>query len=72
LVQSVFAARRTLGLPERCGSGSTDANAAAALGIPAVAIGCGDGSGMHTLHERIDLPSLDLGCRQLAAIIRGV
>jgi acetylornithine deacetylase/succinyl-diaminopimelate desuccinylase-like protein len=70
LVQSVFAARRAIGLPERCGSGSTDANAAAALGIPAVAIGCSQGSGMHTLHERIDLRSLELGCRQLTEIIR--
>lgn len=70
LVQSVFATRRALGLPERCGSGSTDANAAAALGIPAVAIGCCEGSGMHTLHERIDLRSLELGCRQLTEIIR--
>lgn len=72
LVQSVLAARRALGLQERRGSGSTDANAAAALGIPAIAIGCCDGSGMHTLHERIDLRSLELGCRQLDALIRAI
>jgi acetylornithine deacetylase/succinyl-diaminopimelate desuccinylase-like protein len=71
LVQSTLDIRRALGLPERCASGSTDANAAAALGIPAIAVGCANGSGMHTLQERIDLPSLQLGRRQLAAIVRG-
>jgi tripeptide aminopeptidase len=69
LVQTVMAARRELGLPQDCGSGSTDANAAAAADIPAVAIGCGRGSGMHTVGERIDLASLELGCRQLESIL---
>jgi acetylornithine deacetylase/succinyl-diaminopimelate desuccinylase-like protein len=69
LVQRILAERRTLGLPERCESGSTDANAAAALGIPAAAIGCGRGTGMHTTQERISIPSLELGCRQLAAVL---
>jgi tripeptide aminopeptidase len=70
LVRRVLDARRAVGLPERFGSGSTDANAAAALGIPAVALGCAAGSGMHTPRERIDLRSLELGCRQLEAILR--
>ncbi len=69
LLQAVLAARRELGLGERLGSGSTDANAAAALGIPAVAIGCSRGLGMHTTHERIDVRSLELGVRQLAPIL---
>jgi tripeptide aminopeptidase len=69
LVQHAMSIRRHLGLAEACGAGSTDANAAAALGIPAIGIGCADGSGMHTLHERIDLRSLELGCRQLQALI---
>lgn len=69
LVQRIFAERRALGLPEHCESGSTDANAAAALGIPAAAIGCGHGTGMHTIQERISIPSLELGCRQLAAVL---
>lgn len=64
--------RGGLGLPERVGSGSTDANAAAALGIPAAAIGCARGSGMHTVGERIDVPSLELGCRQLEAVLRAL
>jgi tripeptide aminopeptidase len=69
LVRTVLDVRRSLGLPERWGSGSTDANAAAGFGIPAVSIGCTRGSGMHTVHERIELGPLDLGCRQLEAVI---
>ncbi len=69
LVQTVLDARRSLGLPEGFGSGSTDANAAAAFGIPAVSIGCTRGSGMHTMGERIELEPLELGCRQLSAVI---
>lgn len=69
LVRAVADARRSLGLPDSYRSGSTDANAAVALGIPAVALGCGRGSGMHTLHERIDVDSIELGCRQLEAVI---
>jgi tripeptide aminopeptidase len=72
LVQHAMSVRRELGLAEAYGTGSTDANAAAALGIPAIGIGCANGSGMHTLHERIDLGSLELGCRQLAALIAAV
>jgi acetylornithine deacetylase/succinyl-diaminopimelate desuccinylase-like protein len=69
LVRGVLAARRSLGLGETFGAGSTDANAAAALGIPAVGIGCAHGEGMHTVHERIDLASLETGVRQLEAVL---
>jgi len=69
LVRTILGVRHQLGLPDRCGSGSTDANAAAALGIPAVSLGCARGSGMHTLHERIDLGSLELGVQQLGAVV---
>ncbi|HXD63162.1 MAG TPA: M20/M25/M40 family metallo-hydrolase [Solirubrobacteraceae bacterium] len=69
LVRAVLDARRPLGLGETFGAGSTDANAAAALGIPAVGIGCAHGEGMHTLHERIDLMSLETGVRQLQAVL---
>jgi tripeptide aminopeptidase len=72
LMRSVMGARRELGLPEAYGSGSTDANAAIAQGIPAVAIGCGRGSGMHTDHERIEADSLELGCLQLEAVLRSL
>jgi acetylornithine deacetylase/succinyl-diaminopimelate desuccinylase-like protein len=69
LVRTVLDARRSLGLPDAFGSGSTDANAAAAFDIPAVSLGCTRGSGMHTMGERIELEPLELGCRQLSAVI---
>jgi tripeptide aminopeptidase len=69
LVRAVMDARRSLGLGDTFAAGSTDANAAAALGIPAVCIGCADGSGMHTLTERIDVRSLQTGVAQLEAVL---
>jgi tripeptide aminopeptidase len=69
LVRAIVDVRRSLGLPERFGSGSTDANAAAAHRIPAVSLGCTRGSGMHTVRERIELGALELGCRQLEAVV---
>ena len=57
-------------LPDRLGSGSTDANAAVAVGIPAVALGCARGSGMHSRAERIDLRSLEFGCVQVVEVMR--
>lgn len=69
LVRKVVDVRTSLGLPEAFGAGSTDANAAAAFDIPAVSIGCTRGSGMHTPVERIELEPLELGCRQLGAVI---
>jgi len=72
LARAIREVRRDLGLPDHCGAGSTDANAAAAHGIPAVSIGCARGSGMHTLHERIDLRSLELGAEQLKRVLGAV
>ena len=69
LVRTVMEARRSLGLQETFAAGSTDANAAAALGIPAVCIGCADGSGMHTPQERINVRSLETGLAQLSAVL---
>jgi acetylornithine deacetylase/succinyl-diaminopimelate desuccinylase-like protein len=69
LVRAVLQARRPLGLEPAFGAGSTDANAAAVLGIPAVGIGCANGEGMHTVHERIDLVSLETGVAQLEAVL---
>jgi acetylornithine deacetylase/succinyl-diaminopimelate desuccinylase-like protein len=69
LVRTVVDVRRSLGMADGFGSGSTDANAAAAFDIPAVSIGCTRGSGMHTPGERIELEPLGLGCRQLGAVI---
>ena len=65
LAITAMAVHTELGLPERVSSGSTDANAALKLGIPALTIGCSRGSGMHTTSERIDLGSLATGARQV-------
>jgi len=69
LVHAVLEARRRVGLGDRFGAGSTDANAAIADGIPALAVGCARGAGMHTPAERIDLESLVAGCAQVQAIL---
>ena len=69
---AIVEAHRSLGLPERFEAGSTDANAAASFGIPAVSIGCTRGSGMHTQHERIELEPLELGVGQLVAVIEAL
>jgi hypothetical protein len=34
-----------------------------------VGIGCANGAGMHTVHERIDLVSLETGVAQLQAVL---
>lgn len=70
LVTAVRGLRMGLGLPDRLGSGSTDANAAIAAGIPAIALGCARGSGMHSQAERIDLRSLEFGCVQVLEVMR--
>jgi acetylornithine deacetylase/succinyl-diaminopimelate desuccinylase-like protein len=70
LLAAVRAVRRELGLPDELADGSTDANAALAAGIPALVLGVAHGSGMHTLDERIDVSSLELGRRQLDGVLR--
>jgi tripeptide aminopeptidase len=69
LVAAIQRARRSVGLPGETGDGSTDANAALAAGIPAVALGCCDGEDMHAPTERIDVTSIATGARQLRAVI---
>jgi tripeptide aminopeptidase len=69
LLTTVLGIRRGLGLAETLESGSTDANAAIGLGIPAISLGVARGSDMHTLHEKIDLRSLELGVRQLELVL---
>jgi tripeptide aminopeptidase len=70
LLAAALAAREALGLPLATGAGSTDANAALARGIPALCLGVSYGSGMHSLDERIDAPSLELGAAQLEHVLR--
>jgi acetylornithine deacetylase/succinyl-diaminopimelate desuccinylase-like protein len=48
---------------------STDANAAHARGIPAVAVGITTGAGEHTTEEWIDLAPIAAGIRALAATV---
>ena len=60
----------------RCAStgwdGSTDANAALAAGIPAVALGCCQGEDMHAPTERIRADTIATGAEQLRAVLAEV
>jgi acetylornithine deacetylase/succinyl-diaminopimelate desuccinylase-like protein len=69
LVAAVLRARRSVGLPEITGNGSTDANAALAAGIPAVALGCCEGEDMHAPTERIRVGTIAAGAGQLRAVL---
>ena len=72
LVAAVLRARRSVGLPEATGDGSTDANAALAVGIPAVALGCCEGEDMHAPTERIRADSIGTGAEQLRAVLHEI
>ena len=72
LLREVLAVRERLGLPTTLGEGSTDANAALAAGIPALCVGVGRGSGMHSLQERIDSRSLHEGAAFLEALLQAL
>ena len=65
----MLAIRGDLSLPLDLDAGSTDASAALARGMSALCLGVTTGAGMHTLTERIDVPPLRLGCRQLEALL---
>jgi acetylornithine deacetylase/succinyl-diaminopimelate desuccinylase-like protein len=69
LLRAVLRARAALALEERLETGSTDANAALSLEIPALALGVTRGRGMHTLTEEIALEPLALGAQQLELIL---
>jgi acetylornithine deacetylase/succinyl-diaminopimelate desuccinylase-like protein len=69
LLAAVRAVRAELDLPDVLESGSTDANAALALGIPAVSLGIARGAGMHTLAEWIDSSTLALGAAQVEGVL---
>ena len=72
LVAAVLRARRSIGLPATTGDGSTDANAALAIGIPAVALGCCEGEDMHAPTERIRADTIAAGAEQLRAVLAEV
>lgn len=69
LLRVVREVRRELDLPDELGQGSTDANAALALGIPALTLGAARGGGMHSLEEWIDPATLELGAAQLERVL---
>ena len=70
LLRTVVAVRDQFGLTTKLTEGSTDANAALAAGVPALCVGVGRGSGMHTLQERIDRRSLEQGATFVEALLR--
>jgi tripeptide aminopeptidase len=72
LVTAVLRARRSIGLSATTADGSTDANAALAAGIPALALGCCEGEDMHAPTERIRADSIATGARQLRAVLAEV
>jgi acetylornithine deacetylase/succinyl-diaminopimelate desuccinylase-like protein len=69
LVAAVLRARRAVGLPDATGDGLTDANAALAVGIPAVALGCCAGEDMPAPTERIRADFIAAGASQLQAVL---
>jgi tripeptide aminopeptidase len=56
---------RSLGFPPAADASSTDANAAIAIGLPAVCIGMTSGGNAHRLDEYIDLEPIRIGLAQL-------
>jgi len=69
LTAAVLDVRRSLGLAANLTSGSTDANAALAAGVPALSLGCTRGRDMHSLQERIDVASIPTGAAQLTGVL---
>jgi tripeptide aminopeptidase len=71
LAAAAAAALRAAGLPAAFTAASTDANAAHAAGVPAIAIGVTTGAGEHTPGEWIDVAPLAAGLSCGAATIAG-
>jgi tripeptide aminopeptidase len=69
LLRTVQAVRSELRLPTALASGSTDANAALASGIPALSLGVSRGEDMHTVREQIEIDSLAVGWQQLERVV---
>jgi len=55
---------QNLGIEATLGDGSTEANLPASVGIQALAVGSATGNGVHTLKERLFIPSLMPGLKQ--------
>jgi acetylornithine deacetylase/succinyl-diaminopimelate desuccinylase-like protein len=69
LMRAASTALQDAGIPPVFVATSTDANAAHARGIPAVAVGITTGGGEHTPQEWIDIPPIANGLSVLAATV---
>jgi len=69
LVAAAVAAYGKVGLAGQTSAGSTDANAAVAAGIPALAFGGYRGGGAHRLEEWLEPASLAVGLEALTALL---
>ncbi len=65
LVERIDAVRSRIGLEKAYRAGSTDANIALSLGIPAITIGTALGGGSHSLNEYVEADSIQKGLEQL-------
>jgi acetylornithine deacetylase/succinyl-diaminopimelate desuccinylase-like protein len=73
LVRQAVAATRAIGRRAVLASGSTDANAALARGIPAIALGAGGrGDGAHTLEEWFDPTDGAAGVVRVVTLLRAL
>jgi tripeptide aminopeptidase len=72
LARAAQAALEAAGIECEFGASSTDANAAHAAGIPAVALGVTRGAGEHTPQEWIETAGVPAGLAALAATIESV
>jgi tripeptide aminopeptidase len=69
LVRAAHEALADVSIPVTSPATSTDANAAHARGIPAIAVGVTTGSGEHTTEEWIDTDPIEVGVRALTGTI---
>jgi acetylornithine deacetylase/succinyl-diaminopimelate desuccinylase-like protein len=69
LVRAAVAALEEAGIAPEFVATSTDANAAHARGIPALALGVTTGSGEHTPNEWIEIAPVSTGLSVLAATV---
>lgn len=60
-----------LGIPAAFETGSTDANALLAAGVPTITVGVTHGGNPHRLDEFIETPPVETGVWQLALIVAG-
>ncbi|MDB4896895.1 MAG: putative peptidase [Firmicutes bacterium] len=63
---------REMGAQPRFSVSSTDANIPLSQGVPAICIGAGNGGGVHTLREYLNIPSLVPGLQMLVRVLAGL